>query len=147
MATAVAPAPTHVSGFHRFIDDIGHVFVKAEPLAQTLESAAVAAEPVLAFTPFGPEYDVAVNAVVAAQKMANASIAAGANLTGAQKAAMAIQSATPALNTILSSKGVSGGTETIISTWIQAIFNILAGPVAAPSAATPVVAQTTNGAA
>ena len=123
--------PAGENAVERFIDKVKAVFVSLQPLAQTLESVAVEAEPILALTPAGPEYQVAVNAIVGAQQVAEASIAAGTNLTGAQKAAIAVQAATPALNTILTSKGVSANTESVISTWVQNVFNILAGPVAA----------------
>ena len=129
MATA-AVVPVQENAVERFIDKIEAVFVKAAPVAEAVENAAVDAEPILALTPAGPEYQVAVNAIVGAQQGAEASLAAGTNLTGEQKAAIAVQAATPALNTILTSKGVSSGTESVISTWIQNVFNILAGPVA-----------------
>ena len=123
-------APSTEGTFERFIDKIKAIFVKAQPLAQALETVALDAEPILALTPVGPEYQVAVNAIVGAQQVAQASLAAGTNLSGAQKAAIAVQAATPALNTILTSKGVTANTENVISTWIQNVFNILAGPVA-----------------
>ena len=126
--TPVVPAPE--SAIERFIDEVKAVFLKAEPVGEALEAAAVDAEPILALTPAGPEYQVAVNAIVGAQQVAQASIAAGTNLTGTQKAAIAVAAATPALNTILTSKGVSSNLEAVISTWIQNVFNILAGPVA-----------------
>lgn len=129
MATATV-VPTTENAVQRFIDKIEAVFVKAQPLAEAVETAAVAAEPILALTPAGPEYQVAVNAIVGAQQVAQASLAAGTNLSGAQKAAIAVQAATPALNTILTSKGVSANTESVIGAWIQNVFNILAGPVA-----------------
>lgn len=123
---STAPVVPAKNVFIRFIDAVGHFFVKVAPVA---EEIAVEAEPILAFTPIGPEYDVAVNAIVGAQKVATASIAAGANLTGTQKLNLAIQAATPALNTILTSKGVSADQETHVSNWIQLVFNILAGPI------------------
>ena len=129
MATS-STAPVSVGTFDRFIDKIEAVFVKAEPYAEAVETAAVAAEPLLALTPAGPEYQVAVNAIIGAQQVAQASLAAGTTLTGAQKAQIAVQAATPAINSILSSKGVSAGAENIIGTWVQNIFNILAGPLA-----------------
>ena len=146
MATAVVPTTENV--LERFIDKIKAVFVKAVPIAEAVETAAVDAEPILALTPAGPEYQVAVNAIVGAQQVAQASLAAGTNLTGAQKATIAVQAATPALNAILTSKGVTASTESVISTWIQNVFNILAGPIealvdgktAAPVATTPTAA-------
>ena len=139
-STPVVAAPENA--ISRFIDEIKAVLVKVQPLTQALETAALAAEPILALTPAGPEYAVAVNAIIGAQQVAEASIAAGTNLTGVQKATIAVQAATPALNTILTSKGVTADTESIIGTWIQNVFNILAGPVALlvsgkTSAATP----------
>ncbi len=132
--TTVAVAPAGENAVERFIDKVEAVFVKAEPLAESLEAVAVEAEPILALTPAGPEYQVAVNAIVGAQQMAQASLAAGVNLTGSQKAALAVQAATPALNSILASKGVSAGVQCIVTTWIQNVFNILAGPVASLAA-------------
>ena len=129
MTTPAATAKENI--VERFIDGVKAVFVRAQPVVQALETAAVAAEPILALTPAGPEYLVAVNAILGAQQVAQASIAAGTNLTGAQKAAIAVQAATPALNTILTSKGVSSNTESVINTWVQNVFNILAGPVVA----------------
>ena len=128
-SSIVVAAPESAMG--RFIDQVKAIFVKAQPVAEALETAAVMAEPILALTPAGPEYQVAVNAIVGAQQVAQASLAAGTNLTGAQKASIAVQAATPALQTILTSKGVSANTEVVIGSWIQNVFNILAGPVAA----------------
>lgn len=130
---AATTTPKIANVFDRFIDKIEAVFVKAEPMLRTAENLALEAEPILALTPVGPEYIVAVNAIVGAQQVAQASLAAGVNFTGAQKAALAVQAATPALNAILTSKGVSAGTEATIASWIQSIFNILAGPVALKS--------------
>ena len=125
----ITSTTTSTGTFERFIDKIEAVFVKAEPVTEAVEAAAVAAEPLLALTPAGPEYQVAVNAIVGAQQVAKASLAAGTTLSGVQKAQIAAQAATPALNTILTSKGVSVGTESIISSWMQNVFNILAGPL------------------
>lgn len=130
MANAVA-VPATENAVERFIDKIKAFFVAAKPIASALETVAVDAEPILALTPLGPEYNIAVNAIVGAQQVAAASLAAGTNLSGAQKAQIAVQAATPALNAILTSKGVSSNTESIIGTWVQNVFNILAGPVAA----------------
>ena len=127
-SSSVVPAPQNV--VERFIDEVKAVFVKAEPIGEALETAAVDAEPILALTPAGPEYQVAVNAILGAQQVAQASIAAGTNLTRTQKAAIAVQAATPALSAILTSKGVTSNVESVINTWIQNVFNILAGPVA-----------------
>ena len=122
--------PKTTGAFERFIDSVEAVLVKAEPTLHTAETMAVEAEPILALTPAGPEYSVAVNAIVGAQQVAQASLAAGVNLNGTQKAALAIQAAPPALNAILTSKGVSTGLEATISSWIQTVFSVLAGPLA-----------------
>ena len=127
-AVPVVPAPE--GAIERFIDQVKAIFVKAEPAVEAVETAAVMAEPILALTPAGPEYQVAVNAIMGAQQVAQASLAAGTDLTGEQKAAIAVAAATPALNTILTSKGVTSNMENVISSWIQNVFNILAGPIA-----------------
>ena len=128
--TSAAPAAKTENSFERFIDKVHAFFIKAEPVVDKIEQVAEDAEPILALTPEGPEYAVAVNAILSAQAVAKASIAAGTNLTNEQKAAIAVQAATPALTAILTSKGVTTNTQTHITTWIQNIFNILAGPVA-----------------
>lgn len=122
---STAPVVKQPNGFVRFIDSIGHFFVKVAPVANNI---AVAAEPFLALTPFGPEYDLAVNAIIGIQKTATASIAAGGTLTSEQKLALVVQAITPGLNTILASKGVTEDTQTHIATWAQLVFNLLAGP-------------------
>lgn len=127
--TPVAPvAPENV--FERFIDRVKAVFIHTKPIILKAEQVAQDLEPILALTPAGPEYGIAVSAVIGAQQVAEASIAAGTNLSGTQKAQIAIDSATPALNAILTSKGVTDAKELVIKNWIQNVFNILAGPVA-----------------
>jgi hypothetical protein len=138
---STAPVVQQHNGFVRFIDAVGHFFVRTAPV---VEEVAVAAEPFLALTPFGPEYNLVVNAVVGVQKNATASIAAGVNLTNEQKFALAVQAAEPGLNAILTSKGITADTETHINNWVQLIFNLLSGPVipavvAATKASAPVV--------
>ena len=137
ISVGTTATPKIANAFDRFIDKIEAVLVKAEPMLHTAETVALEAEPILALTPAGPEYSVAVNAIIGAQQVAQASLAAGVNFTGVQKAALAVQAATPALNAILTSKGVSTGIEATIASWIQSVFNILAGPVALKTA-TPV---------
>lgn len=129
MATVPAPVAPGKNGFIRFIDAIGHFFVKAGP---RIEQVAVALEPALAFTPFGPEYDLVVNAIVGVQKTATASLAAGGTLTNEQKMALVLQAATPGLDTILKSAGHTDTTaiDAAIKNWAQVVFDILAGPVA-----------------
>jgi hypothetical protein len=132
MSTGAVVQPQQKNGFLRFIDAVGNFFQHAAPVA---EAVAVAAEPFLALTPFGPEYDLVVNAVVGIQKTATASIEAGVNLSGAQKMALVIQSVTPGLDAILTSKGVTTDTETHIANWTQLVYNLLTGPVVAAVAA------------
>lgn len=143
--TSTDVAPVSKGALVRFIDGVEAFFLRVAPVAKTVETLAVAAEPVLALTPAGPEYQVAVNAIVSAQQVAQASLAAGTALTGTQKAAIAVQAATPALATILSSKGVSTDTENVIQTWIQNVFNILAGPVATLVAAKTATVSQSSG--
>ena len=104
--TTVTATAVNTNAVERFIDKIEAVLVKAE----------------------------AVNAIVGAQQMAQASLAAGVNLNGAQRAALALQAATPALIAILTSKGVNTNLEATIASWIQTVFNVLAGPVAVRAA-------------
>lgn len=128
MATTPVVVAPGKNGFIRFIDKIGSFFVKAGP---KIEHIAVDLEPALAFTPFGPEYDIAVNAIVGIQKTYTASLPSGVTLTGPQKLALAIQAATPGLDAILKSKGHSDTTviDAAIAHWTQVVFDILAGPV------------------
>ena len=126
-AAPATPAPAHKNGFLRFIDAVGHDIKVAAPIVL---GAAKAAEPILALTPFGPEYKLVVDAVIAAQQKATASIAAAPDLTGEQKLALAIEASTPSLTTILNEKGVTTGQQAAIQAWVQTVFQILAGPVA-----------------
>jgi hypothetical protein len=124
--TAVVPA---VSGFKRFIDEIGSFFKKTAPV---VEDAAVAAEPLLALTPYGPEYDLVVNAIVGVQKTATASLATSATLSAEQKMALVIQAITPGVTTVLASKGIteSATVTTAIAQFAQNVYNFQTGPVA-----------------
>lgn len=130
-----APPPPH-NVFIRFIDKIGSFFIHAAPV---IEEAAVAAEPLLALTPFGPEYNLVVNAIVGAQKTATASLSTGAALSGTQKMSLTIQAITPGLSAILASKGIKESTavEQAIAEFAQNIYNLQTGPVAVPTLATP----------
>lgn len=125
---AVTPAPKE-SGFTRFIDAIGHFFGHVAPV---VEAAAVAAEPLLALTPFGPEYALVVNAIVGVQKTATASLATSATLTAAQKMALVIEAVTPGVTTVLASKGITepAAVTAAISQFAQNVFNFQTGPVA-----------------
>lgn len=139
MATTPAPVPPVApgkNGFIRFIDAIGHFFVKAEP---AIEKVAVDLEPALAFTPFGPEYALVVNAIVGVRKTATASLASGVGLTGEQQMALVLQAATPGLNAILQSKGHTDNAtiDAAVKQWAQVVFDILSGPIAAKIAPAP----------
>lgn len=135
MSTATTPvaAASQPNGFIRFIDAIGNFFVKSAPV---LETIAVDAEPFLALTPFGPEYDLVVNAIVGVQKTATASLTTGATLTGEQKMALVLEAVAPGLTQILASKKVTSGIPTAISQFAQNVFNLQTGPTTtvAPSA-------------
>ena len=135
-AATTTSTPAAVSGFKRFIDDIGAFFKKAEPVASEL---AVAAEPVLALTPFGPEYDLVVNAIVGVQKTATASLAAGTAITSTQKMSLVLQAVTPGLTTILASAGITetAAQQTAIAQFAQNVYNLQTGP-------SVVVASTTS---
>ena len=128
-ATPVAAAapPAQRNGFIRFIDKVGHGIAHAAPI---ILGVAKAAEPILALTPFGPEFDLVVNAVIGAQQSATASIAASPTLTGEQKLALAIEASTPGLTTILNDRGVTADQQAAIQAWVQTVFQILAGPIA-----------------
>jgi hypothetical protein len=127
-SVAVTPAPKE-SGFTRFIDAIGHFF---EHVAPTVEAAAVAAEPLLALTPFGPEYALVVNAIIGVQKTATASLATSATLTAAQRMALVLEAITPGVTTVLASKGITepAAVTAAISQFAQNVYNFQAGPVA-----------------
>ena len=137
----MSTAPVVVSqenGFKRFIDEIGSFFVKSAP---TIEAVAVAAEPFLALSPFGPEYDLVVNAIVGVQRTATASLTTGAVLTSTQKMALVLEAVTPGLSTILASKKVNSGIPAAISQFAQNVYNLQTGPVTtvSPAPAAPVV--------
>jgi hypothetical protein len=146
--SAVVLAPTTAiaqsNGFVRFLDAIKNDFKKWEPV---VEEVAVAAEPVLALSPFGPEYTLVVNAIVAARQTATASLAAGVNLSGTQQAALVAQAATPALTAILASAGITETTvvQTAIAEFIQNVYNLNNGPVkVTTTAASAAVKAATN---
>jgi hypothetical protein len=133
MATAaVTPAPAE-SGFKRFIDAVGNFFVKAAPVA---EEVAVAAEPLLALSPIGPEYDLVVNAIVGVQKTATASLSTGATLSDEQKMSLVISAITPGVTTVLASKGIteSVAVTAAIAQFAQNVYNLQTGPVAVVAA-------------
>lgn len=121
---AVVPAPAE-SGWTRFIDAIGSFFKKSAPV---IEGIAVAAEPFLALSPFGPEYDLVVNAIVGVQQTATASLTTGATLTGTQKMALVLEAITPGLTAILASKKVTSGIPAAISQFAQNVYNLQTGP-------------------
>lgn len=141
MATAsVTPAPAPPeNGFQRFIDKIGALFIKAQPAINTANQLAVDAETFLALTPYGPEYDLVVNAVVGAEKTGAASLAAGTALTGAQKMALVLQAVAPGLSSILASKKVTSGIPAAIQQFAQNVYNLQTGPFTTvpPSTAAP----------
>jgi hypothetical protein len=141
MSTA-AVVPAAPNGFVRFIDKLRDFLKKAAPVA---DEVAEAAKPILALTPFGAEYNIALTAIETAAK-ADISIqsASATPLTGIQQLAIAIQVAQPELATILASKGVVEPTsvQTAISQFVQNVYNFQTGPVATvpPTAAAVVKA-------
>ncbi|WP_188760843.1 hypothetical protein [Edaphobacter acidisoli] len=127
--TAVTTAPTTTeNGFERFIDKIGAFFKRAEPAINAAEGVAVSAEPFLALTPYGPEYDLVLNAIVGAQQTAEASLATGVTLTGEQKMALVLAAVTPGLTAILKSKNVTSGIPAAIAQFAQNVYNLQTGP-------------------
>ena len=121
---STSPAVPVENGFQRWIDAIGRFFIKAAPVVKEVEAVAIAAEPFLALTPFGPEYNLVLNAIVGVQKSAEASLAAGASLNGAQKMALVIQSVTPGVSAILASKGVTSNIPAIVAAFAQNVYNM-----------------------
>ncbi|MDP9039821.1 MAG: hypothetical protein M3O02_11210 [Acidobacteriota bacterium] len=121
----VQTAPTH-NGFVRFIDRIGSVFKHVVPY---VEQIAVDAEPfVLALSPFGPEYELVVNAIVGAQRNATASLAVGVGLTGEQKMELVLKAVAPALTSILGSKGITVGATDHVAKYAQIVYDLLTLP-------------------
>ena len=125
MSTTPASAPTE-NGFERFIDKIGRFFAKTAPM---IEDVAIEAEPFLALSPVGPEYNLVVNAIVGIQRTATASIATGVNLTGSQKMALVLEAVSPGLTAILASKKVTSNVPAAIAQYAQNVYNLQAGPV------------------
>lgn len=123
---------TTPNGFIRFIDAIGSFFKKEAP---ALEADAVAAEPILALTPFGPEYDLVVNAIIGVQKTATASLSTGATLTSDQKLALVVTAVTPGVTSVLASAGITepAAVSTAISQFTQNVYNLQAGPAVSPN--------------
>lgn len=133
MSTAsVVIAPTE-NAFERFIDKF-KVFVKKA--APVVDEVAEAAKPILALTPIGPEYDLALTAIETAAKVDAATQAAsGTPLTGTQQMALAVQVANTGLTTILASKGITepAATEAAIAQFLQNVYNLQTGPAAVPA--------------
>lgn len=122
---ATTAAPKQKPGFVRFIDHVGHFFAAEGP---AVLKVAVDAEPILALTPFGPEYTLVVNSIVNAQRIATLSMQAGATLSGEQKMALALAAVMPALSEILKAKGVTADVEKAIAGFVQAVYDLHAGP-------------------
>ena len=125
------------NGFERFIDKVKAFAKKEAPIADEI---AEAAKPILALTPIGPEYALALTGIETAWKADAATQAASATpLTGIQQMALAVQVATPGITQILSSKGIRepATVETAIAQFLQNVYNLQTGPAAvvAPVAA------------
>lgn len=127
-AVTVAPVVKAKSGFVRFIDKVGSFMLRHE---SAIEHAAVDLEPVLALTPFGPEYDLVVNAIVGMRRTAAASKAAGAEISGVDQMKKVLETVTPALVNILVVKGVLDSHDVHIANYAQVVFDLLCGPAVA----------------
>jgi hypothetical protein len=128
---AVVPVVKHENGFERFIDKLKAFVKKEAPLA---DAVANAAKPILALTPFGPEYNLALTAIeTAARADVATQAAAGKPLTGTQQMALAVQLANTGIATILESKGVTEPTavQAAISQFLQNVYDLQTGPSAA----------------
>jgi hypothetical protein len=150
MATTLPVAAKPESGFKRFIDEVGNFFVHTAPI---VEEEAVAAEPFLALTPFGPEYNLVVGAIVGIQKVATVSLSTGAALSGVQRMALVMSAVLPGLEAILKSKGITepAAVSAASSQFAQNVYNFQTGPVAllpppAAAAPAPQAAAATSGA-
>jgi hypothetical protein len=125
--------PHQKAGFVRFIDKVGGFFVRHEG---AIEQAAVDAEAVLALTPFGPEYDLVVNAIVGIRRMASASKSAGVAISGPDQMKKVVEAVTPGLVNILVSKNVIDNHDVHIANYTQVLFDLLSGPTVGPAAST-----------
>ncbi len=133
---AVVPAPAKTeNAFERFIDKLVPFLKKEAPVA--LEGAE-AAEPLLALTPIGPEYALALTAITTAVKADQSIQAASATpLTNSQKMAVAVSVATPGIAQILATKGIvePASVQTAIAQFLQNVYNLQTGPAAVPAPA------------
>ncbi len=134
-AVAAAAPVKKENGFERFIDKIVPFLKKAAPVV--LEGAELA-RPLLALSPIGPEYNIALTGIetaIAADQAMQASSAIP--LTGTQKMAVAASVASPVLVQILGTKGITEpvAVKTAIAQFLQNVYNMQTGPVAVPAAA------------
>ena len=149
-ATPGAP-PAHKNSFLKKLGQLGKDIV--EKVLPTLTRVAVIAEPVvdLLFPMEGPLYNTVVTAIVDAE-VKGAQAAAGAQ-TGPEKFEAVWKAVSPQLLTLASTNGlISADGEASVQKYIQAIFNILDGPVKATTpaptpATTPAAAPTAPAAA
>ena len=129
---ATAPAKTE-NTFERLIDKLVPFLKKSVPIA--LEGAELA-RPLLALSPAGPEYGIALTGIETAIQADQAiQAASGTPMTGPQKMAVAISVAAPQLQTILAGKGITepAVVQTAIAGFAQNVYNLQTGPVAAVS--------------
>jgi len=135
MSTVPVTVTATENGFQRFIDSLGSFLKKAAPIA--IEGAEVA-RPLLALTPIGPEYNIALTGIETAIAADNAMQASSATaLTGVQKMAVAVTVAAPVLTQILGSKGIKEPVtvQTAIAQFLQNVFNLQTGPAVVPAVA------------
>ncbi len=127
----MSTAPVTHNGFVRFIDGLENFFKHAAPVVGNL---AEAARPILALTPYGPEYNLALTGIeTAVQADIAVQKASATPLTGVQKMALAVAVATPGITQILAAKGVheTSTQQTAIAQFLQNVYSLQTGPVAA----------------
>lgn len=128
-ASTAAPAKKE-SGLHRFIDDLDSFFKKAAPIADQLANDA---KPLVALSPLGPEYNLALTGIESAVQADVATQAAASTpLTNLQKMALAVQVTTPGLTKILATKGITEplAVSSAISGFVQNVYDFQTGPTA-----------------
>ena len=126
--TVIAPAKTP-NAFERFIDKLVPFLKKAAPVL--LEGAELA-RPLLALSPIGPEYGIALTGIETAISADQAMQAnAAAPLTGVQKMAVAATVASPVLTQILGTKGITEpvAVQSAIAQFLQNVYNLQTGPI------------------
>lgn len=135
-APPAVPAAPHKSGFIRLIDKLGGFFHTHEG---TIQDCAIASESIVgALTPFGPEYDLVVNAIVGMRRTAAAAQVAGVQVAGPDQMKVVFAATMPTLSSILSSKGIAkDDQDAIIATYLQAVYSLHTLPAVTVQPALP----------